>query len=387
MKRILLCLISLAMVAAFLGCPKPQTRQTQGEMDTPEHHVTMADRMIREREDWKGAHAEYQLALTLKPDFSPALIGEAVYYAHEKNAQKAEEFRDAAWKNAKGDPKKEMGYYIGVIQINTYLKGDKWLERAEEAFKKASEIDANNEKLSFFMAKAYLADLDFDKSESLLKKVVGMNGNFREDADQLWSKVQKIVRARPGSFAAKKIALVDKITKADVAALFVEEMHLPELWRKRGIKKWEPPAFQTPDEAARAAAQQAGPNVTDIAGHPLQSDIQEVLKLGIRGLEVDPSGKFYPNKPVTRAEYAVMLEDILIKVLNEPGLASKYAGESDSKFHDMRTDHWSYNAAVVVTSRGMLPPDMEGNFKPMDPVSGADALLVIRQMMDYLKIG
>ena len=387
MKRILVCLMALGMVAALLGCPKPETRQKQGEMDTPEHHVTMANRMIRERDDWKGAHAEYQLALSLKPDFVPALIGDAVYFAHEKDAQKAEELRESAWKNAKGDPKKEMVYYIGVIQFYTYLKGEEWLGKAEEAFKKAGEIDANNEKLQFFMAKAYVVALEFDKAESLLKKVVGMNGDYREDADQLWSKVQKIVRARPGSVAAKKIALVDKITKADVAALFVEEMHLPELWQKRGIKKWEPPAFQTPDQAARAAALQAGPTVTDIAGHPLQSDIQEVLKLGIRGLEVDPSGKFYPDKPVTRAEYAVMLEDILIKVLNEPGLASRYAGESDSKFHDMRTDHWSYNAAVVVTSRGMLPPDMEGNFKPMDPVSGADALLVIRQMMDYLKIG
>jgi len=387
MKRLITCMLAIAVTAVFIGCPpKEDIRKQQGVMDTPAHHVEMAERAVMAK-DWVGAHKEYRLAIGLDPNYVPALIGNAAYFAYKNEDEKAEEYRERAWKSAKGDDKKLLDYYVGVIRYYKFKKGKDWLENAEDAFERAKKLDPENEKLHFLMGEAYLTAYKFEKAEDMFRAVVKMNGSLRHNADVLWKKTQDIVRARPGSVAAKKIALVEKITKADVAALFVEEMHLPELWRKRGIKKWEKPKFMTPDQAARAKKKDKSLLATDIENHPLRRDIEAVIKLGIRGLEVGPDGKFYPNKPVTKAEYAVMLEDVLVKVLNEPGISSKYAGESESKFHDMRTSHWAYNAAVVITSRGMMPPDMEGNFKPMKAVSGSDALLVIRQMMDYLRIG
>ncbi len=385
MKRYMAYVLSAAFIAAFiLGCPKQETRQARGEMDTPGHHVRTAHRLIMQNDDWEGAHKEYQLALGLDPDYSPALIGEAVYYAHKGDEEKAKQMRKQAWKNVDDDNDKKLDYFANVIKYHSILKNDDWLEECEEALEKGEKINPRYELLYLNMGDAYMRAYKWRSAENMFKKVIELNGSYRDFADNKWKKAQKIVRASPGSIVGKKIALVEKITKADVAALFVEEMHLPELWRKRGIKTWETPEFKTPGESS---AGDAPTMPTDIGNHPLGTDMREVIKLGIRGLEADSSGKFHPDKPITRAEYAVMLEDVLIKVLNEPGLSSKYVGESQSKFHDMRTGHWAYNAAVVMTSRGLTPQNMEGKFYPTEPVSGADALLIIRKMMDYLRIG
>lgn len=383
MKRALTVLAVLLIAVAFTGCPKPKTRAAQGEMDTPQHHVEMGDRAMHDG-NWEAAQREYQLAIGLDPKFVPALVGEALCLAHADQKDEAEKMKNRAWDAADNDQKK-YEFYLGMIRYNAYIGGKEWIKDSEEAFKKAQKIKADDERLYYNMGWAYKEAMMYSLAEPLYKKVIEMNGKLREDADKDWQLLQKIVRARPGSPAGARIALVKRITKADVAALFVQEMHLPELWKKRGIKKWEAPAFQTPGQAGRAAEGPVMP--TDIANHALRADIEACLLLGIRGLETAPDGKFYPNKEITRAEYAVMLEDILIKVLNEPALATRYTGEANSQFHDMRTDHWAYNAACVVMSRQIMPADMEGNFHPMDPVAGVDALLVIRQMMDYLKIG
>jgi len=382
MKRALTVLAIFLMTVAFIGCPKQQKRTAQGEMDTPQHHVEMANRAIH-NDDWEGANREFQLAIGLDPKFVPALIGEALYLAHAGKKDDAEKMKMRAWDAANNDEKK-YEYFLGTIRYYAYIGGKNWISKSEDAFNEAKKIKSDDERLYFFMGWAYKEAQMYSQAEPMYKKVIEMNGTLREDADKDWQFLQKIVRARPGSPAAARIALVKAITKADVAALFVQEMHLPALWKKRGIKKWETPSFQTPGESARAGEGPIMP--TDIANHPLRADIEECLKLGIRGLETAPDGKFYPDKQITRAEYAVMLEDILIKVLNEPGLATRYTGEANSQFHDMRTDHWAYNAAVVVMNRQIMPADMEGNFHPADSVSGVDALLVIRQMMDYLKI-
>ncbi len=80
-----------------------------------------------------------------------------------------------------------------------------------------------------------------------------------------------------------------------------------------------------------------------------------------------------------------MLEDILIKVGGDDKLATKYIG-AQSLFPDVRSDHYAFNAIMVVTSRGFIEADKAtGEFRPGDSVSGADALLSIRAFKDQLK--
>ena len=110
-----------------------------------------------------------------------------------------------------------------------------------------------------------------------------------------------------------------------------------------------------------------------------------MIKLQVRGLEPGPNHTFEPDKLITKAEFALMLEDILIKVSGDEKLATKYIGAT-SLFPDVRNDHYAFNAVMTATSRGFLEADKAtGEFNPGAPVSGADALLAIRAFKDQLK--
>jgi hypothetical protein len=214
-----------------------------------------------------------------------------------------------------------------------------------------------------------------------------MNRDFVAEADAEWAVIQKIQRAAPGTEIGKKIALIDKIDRADVAALFDQEMNLEKLFTKRGVKTYDT-SFKAPTESSTKMETETSTKIaaaTDIADNWLMPSIETVLKLQIRGLEAGPNHKFEPDKLITKAEFAVMLEDILIKVSGDEKLATQFIG-SPPLLKDVRPDQYFFNAAMVATTRGYLVADKAtGEFRPGEPVSGADALLAIREFKNQLK--
>ena len=146
----------------------------------------------------------------------------------------------------------------------------------------------------------------------------------------------------PGTATGKQIALVEKINRADAAALFLEELKIDVLYKKRTPKTFDT-SFKDPEKAAQKT-QLAKLTAKDIANHPLKVDIEGILEIGVRGLENDPNGNFIPGDVVTRAEYAMMIEDILMKVSGDNQLANKYIG-STSPFPDLRSDLPYFNAS------------------------------------------
>jgi hypothetical protein len=187
----------------------------------------------------------------------------------------------------------------------------------------------------------------------------------------------------PGTLTGKQIAFVEQITRADAAALFMEELKIDVLYKKRTLKTFDT-SFKDPEKAKRGAAVNVTP--ADIINHPLRADIEGVLQLGVRGLEAYPDGSFRPNDLVDRATYAMMIEDILIKVSGDNTLATRFIG-GISPFPDLRSDLPYFNAVMVVTSRGIMEAKdiTTGEFAPMGPVAGADALLMIRKIKEELK--
>ena len=107
-----------------------------------------------------------------------------------------------------------------------------------------------------------------------------------------------------------------------------------------------------------------------------------MVGLKIRGLE--PIGnRFEPDKDITRADFAVMIEDILIKILGEKNLPTRYIG-SPSPFKDVNSSFYAFNAIMTCTTRGIMEADLNGYFRPEGPVSGADALLSLRRLKEAL---
>jgi hypothetical protein len=237
------------------------------------------------------------------------------------------------------------------------------------------------------MGKAYKYGYNFDKAGEMFKKVLDLNDQYLIEADNEWKLVQKIQRAAPGSLIGKKIALIDEITRADVAALFIQELLLEKLYEKRTPKQFDT-TYQAPTSTQKFEADKIvkAEAATDIQSHVLRVDIETVLRLGVRGLEPSPDHKFFPDQKINRAAYAMMIEDILIKVSGDEKLATKFIG-SQSPFPDLRNDLPYFNAVMVVTSRGVMEAKdlTTGEFAPTGTVSGADALLIIRKLKDELR--
>jgi hypothetical protein len=258
---------------------------------------------------------------------------------------------------------------------------DGWLKAAQETFERALRIDPAGAAAHYYMGECYLAAFDLEAAGRMFSKVLDLNRGYVGPADARWKLVQKIQRAMPATVTGRKIALVERITRADAAALFMGELQIDALYARR-IMTSPSSAFRE-REKARASA---GPAATDVAGHPLRAEIERVIRIGIHGLGVHPDGTFRPAEQVDRASYAVMIEDILIGITGDRALATRYVG-SRSPFSDVRSDLPYFNAVMVVTSRGIMDAGdtLTGAFAPRQPVGGADALLVIRRIREELR--
>ena len=113
-------------------------------------------------------------------------------------------------------------------------------------------------------------------------------------------------------------------------------------------------------------------------------DIKEVLKYNIRGLELFPGGLFHPEAPLSRANFALVIEDVLVRIKDRPQLKSVFIGNK-SPFPDVANDHYAFNAIVVCTTRNVLAADLDGAFRPDQPVTGAESLLAIRRLKEEIK--
>ena len=375
----LACGLALALLG-LAGCTA-ETVKPESVLDTPEHHYSTGIRLL-DKEDYDGAMKSFQRAVAMDPKFAPGHAGIGLVYGLKGNFQDA----FATLKEAKSlqDGSMIMAQ-ANAIRVLTMERQSDWLEDAESEFKDAQKRDPSNPQPHFYMGKAYRVAFEFEKAAERFKVVLTLNKELTGDADREWKLVQKIQRAAPGTKIGKQIALVDKITRADVAALFIEELNLDRLYEKRG--RAFDPSFKAPAVATMPADKVARKEpANDIAAHPLQADIDTVLKLGVRGLEASPERKFEPTKPITKSEYAVMLEDILIRITGDEKLATLYFGQK-SVFPDVRPDLYFFNAAMVMTSRGILEADRAtGEFGATQPVSGADALLAIRMFKEAMKI-
>lgn len=398
MLPVLALLAAASTLLFFSSCAKPP-REAAGKLDTPDHHVLRGQDAI-ERDDWDGAEREFNLALSLDKEYGPALSGQGIVTAHKaaapglkaddrkKRAEQAIDLGEQGRKRAKNDDEKRVAY-VGLIRIHQTAKyPEKWLGEAEDAYKSAVKLDERkvDPDPAFFMARAYRDAFDMQRASDLYRQVLGMNRGRGQQADAELAVVQKILRAEPGSLHGKIVAFEPSITRADTAALFVEELQLTKLYERGNASRFDT-GFKAPASGQMQADQlQRIPDATDIKDHPLRSDIEEVMKLKVAGLEPSADHKFYPNEKVLRAEFALMVEDILTRVTGEQGLKTRFIGQR-SPFPDVRNDAYYFNAVQTVVSRNLMEPKnkIQGVFGPTDPVTGADALLVLRQMKDELR--
>jgi predicted DNA-binding antitoxin AbrB/MazE fold protein len=89
-------------------------------------------------------------------------------------------------------------------------------------------------------------------------------------------------------------------------------------------------------------------------------------------------GSFKPDKPVTRAEFASLINKIFLK--------EKKVLEREVYFKDVPKNAWYYKAVVNVVNNEIMKGYEDNTFKPQKPVSWEEAVDVIKKFFDLTSL-
>ena len=367
--------VKIFLVSALLliaGCAtKPQS-----DVDTPEYHFRSGMRSV-DTGNYDAALNSFQRALDLDKKFVPAYAGLGLANAHLGNAKVAKKNIGKAVNKGAKDP--DVLAICARAWIVMRKDEKKWFKQATNILDKALKRDKKHEGSLYYYGLAHLYKYNFSDAESYFRRVVEMKGDYSGKADTQWKRSQKIVRAMPGTEAGKKIALQEQINRADLSVIFAEELKISELMEKLPAQSG---GFQTPGQMNTSSRSRTP---SDASSHWASSWINEVIQYGI--LEVGPDGRFYPDETITRAEYAMAVQRLLVVATRDNGLEVRYFGESPSRFSDVPSSHPAYNAMALCSERGIMQSDvMTGKFNPTGNIDGADALLIIRTLQNSLRM-
>lgn len=378
--------IGVIIGVLFLFSCGPKAVAPKAELDTPEHHVANGNKLLQSGKI-DDAFNEFNRAKALDPMYSPAYLGLGLVMGVKGDFDSAFKAMKAA-KNYAQNTEEKAAVYVGYMRLFT-IGNDKvdedWLQEVQDWYKKAIKIAPDLPDPYYYMGIAYKQAYRFRASAGEFTRVLDLDKGYVAEADREYAVIQKIERAMPGTKVGKKIALLEQITRADVAALFIEELKIDELFSRRTPKTFDT-SFKSPEKDFVSGEYKKIPPATDIEDHVLQADIEAVIAIGIKGLQPFPDHTYKPYQSITRAEFAMMVEDILAKITWNENLSTQFIG-SPSPFPDLRNDLPYFNAVMVCTTRGIIEPkDIgTGEFGPMEAVSGAEALLSIRLLKNQLQ--
>lgn len=391
-------IIAVSLIAAFFalsGCG-PKQRVAEGLLDTPQSHYNQGMRKLDEG-NWDAAQAQFEDALNLDHKYAPAHAGLCLVDAYcaaaiqdPKSKERKEYFKTAEnhLDKARGLNDEDVIVWIADIRFHAIRqKGDDWIKDCEKGLKKALKINPQSDEAYYYMGLAYKQAYDFRKSEDMLRNAIEIDGHWAEQAGEAMKMVHKIVEAQPGTKYGEIIALEDEINRADLAVLFIEELNVVQRIQRREARSITPDLTFQPENplAFPAGGEGAGSvDIVDIKGHWAESMIRDFVQVGL--FDVMQDHKFYPDEPVTRIEFAGVVQRLIYMVTQDETIFSKYIGENESHIRDMRTDHPYYGAAMLAVERGIMNLDkITGYFYPNDHISGPDALLIIRDIKNALK--
>jgi len=395
-----IALMLTASLALATGCATVQPTCTAVE-DNASHHYLIGMKAL-EAGNIAVAQEKFERALYCDEAFSSARSGLAIVYAEKSKAQTDTAFKTVEaervteeLKKAKKQadrPDQYFDYYAAVIRSDTLVKQKNWLSDAEDAYGEGSKLNVDErnltyylgtEALPYFMSVAWLEGREFQKARDSFSTVLNAKreGKWHEKADKGWKRVDKIVRAMGGitvGDVGKAIAVKDSVSRADLAALLIDELKIEKLMAGR-------------IPVASLSAKTAEFTPADMLNHPFKEEVLTLMKWNVRGMEpkYDDTTRAYlfkPGDPVTRGEMAFVLEDVLVKLTGNDKIATAYFGQDNSPFPDVKATSTFYNAVMNMTSRSIMESELSGEFRINTPVDGAEALLAIRVLRQKINI-
>ena len=370
--KTLVTLTVFGLVWSLTGCESALLMPLV-QLDSPGNYTYTGMKLL-DQDKFSQAAGAFEMALKLDSKNSQALTGRGLVRAYTSDFRGAKADLDRARTLAVTDTERLLNH-TAMIRYYTQsrLDGD-WLARSEVEFNEALAIDAENASACYFMGLAYRQACYFHEAGGMFDRVARLKSEYLAEALAELAFLRKVQQAMPITDAGKRIALADSITRADAAVLLMRELKIGDLYEQKAPK------------SIRMNLRGAVPTVTtagDIANNPWKEDIEGILKIGVKGLENDPEGNFAPDSFLTRANFAVMLQDVMITVTGDKTLAKRFDGFR-SPFPDVISTSPYFNPAMVATTRGLMVVRSEetGEFALHNTVAGVEALLSIRALKD-----
>jgi tetratricopeptide (TPR) repeat protein len=383
MKRFSIGLLLFFICAITFSCA-PKYLEKEAPLDTPQYHTRIGYSLL-EKGQYEKALESFNRAINLKggKDYSPAYAGLALVHGFKKQWKEAFKFAEEALDRAKSNDHK-ISAHIAMGRLLSLKRDKGWIKKAKKHFSEAIKLDDKNEIAYYYRGvvnkRAYL----FDEAERDFSKVIEINKTLVAEADKEWKLVNKIKRAQPGTLVGKKIALIDKIDRACVAALFVNELKVEKLLKKRQPIEVDT-TFVPPESGLEMETEKIVKKApaTDIEGHWAKNFIEIVIDLNI--IPPFPDHTFKPDELMTKAEFADLIAKLAVAVTGDKEILTRFGQQKT--FQDVRADHYAAPAINFVTTAGILEPTDPINriFGLTDNISGADALLAIRELEKAMK--
>jgi len=360
------------VIIILFGCSESVKKESS--VDTPKNHYKIGMQKL-EMKDLKTAETEFLRAVELDKDSPMGYTGLAFIELSRSNYK-------IALKHANKAIKKDLNFidaYIAKGQIITSHKhGNKWFTEALKPFKKALSLEPENEKALFYLADCYDKAEKYEQALEYYSKTSAINGAFAEQVNKRIAFIKKMMQVEPLSDKGKIIARRDKINRADLCILLIEELKLKNL-----LKSNRPELFEKIFRENFTLRTKKVNVKSEVENNKSKEWILEIIQIDIPFLDFYPDGNFYPDRLVTKSLFSIIIQGVLVLVTDNPTLSTKYTG-LDSQFNDIHPDYYAFNAINLCIEKGIMDFPENGDFNPENTISGIDAILMLKAVEDIL---
>ncbi|MGD9200890.1 MAG: S-layer homology domain-containing protein, partial [Chitinispirillia bacterium] len=171
----------------------------------------------------------------------------------------------------------------------------------------------------------------------------------------------------PESEIGRKIALSDKVTFHEIGQLLETET----VGAKTSVS--EPPPAMVSD---------SGTDSTDISLNINESTITQ-RGTTLRNLT---EASLNSRNTITRGEFAIIVEEMIIGITGDTYLKNRYKGASRSRFLDVPASHPAYSSICTTIEKKIMQLKEKQLFGPDKPLTGPDALLITKKLKNMGKM-
>jgi hypothetical protein len=367
MNRVISFIITIALTAVFLGCSagikQPSIVGTPGD-----HYKSGLQKL--EANDHAGAETEFLQAVSLDKKSPAGHTGLALLELSRSDHKLALKYAARALKLDSS----YVDAYLAIGRIISSRKHDSgWIEKARKPFAVALEIAPENENVLYYTAEYYYEAGEYAQAVEYYTKANKINGDLAVRSSEKIAHTEKIIEASPLSDEGKRIAKIEKMSRADFCVLLIEEFKLKQL-----LERQRSEIFRKLFNADYTLRSRTGRVKSEIGNNTAKEWILEIIQIDLPFLDPYPDGYFYPDRLVTKAQFAVVIQEVLALINDDPTFTTRYIG-MESRFDDVRADYYAFNAINLCVELKIIAAADERNFDSNGIISGMDGILMLRK--------